>query len=121
MMLDHPDRCSGSRSDAPPWARPAHVRRCDHRDLIVWRLSAVAAWSRRAGPHDHAPSITAASSSLGGEELRLVIPVLESVCECDVPVGNVGCKESSMGRGILLWLIGVPIPIIILLYLFGVM
>ena len=53
-----------------------------------------------------------------GEELRLVIPVLESVCECDVPVGNVGCKESSMGRGILLWLIGVPIPIIILILLF---
>jgi hypothetical protein len=27
-------------------------------------------------------------------------------------------KEAKMGRGILLWLIGVPIPIIILLALF---
>jgi hypothetical protein len=27
-------------------------------------------------------------------------------------------KEMKMGRGILLWLIGVPIPIIILLWLF---
>lgn len=27
-------------------------------------------------------------------------------------------QESSMGRGILLWLLGVPIPIIILLALF---
>jgi len=26
--------------------------------------------------------------------------------------------EASMGRGILLWLLGVPIPIIILLWLF---
>lgn len=30
----------------------------------------------------------------------------------------VGRKESSMGRGILLWLLGVPIPIIILILLF---
>jgi hypothetical protein len=27
-------------------------------------------------------------------------------------------KETKMGRGILLWLLGVPIPIIILLWLF---
>jgi hypothetical protein len=27
-------------------------------------------------------------------------------------------KEANMGRGILLWLIGVPIPVIILLWLF---
>jgi hypothetical protein len=31
---------------------------------------------------------------------------------------NVGGKESPMGRGILLWLLGVPIPIIILILLF---
>ena len=29
------------------------------------------------------------------------------------------CKEQIMGRGILLWLLGVPIPIIILLALFS--
>jgi hypothetical protein len=28
------------------------------------------------------------------------------------------CKEANMGRGILLWLLGVPIPVIILLWLF---
>lgn len=27
-------------------------------------------------------------------------------------------EEASMGRGILLWLLGVPIPVIILLWLF---
>jgi hypothetical protein len=27
-------------------------------------------------------------------------------------------KEANMGKGILLWLIGVPIPVIILLWLF---
>jgi hypothetical protein len=27
-------------------------------------------------------------------------------------------KEATMGRGLLLWLLGVPIPIIILLWLF---
>ncbi|MGB3022741.1 MAG: hypothetical protein WBB50_11535 [Methyloceanibacter sp.] len=31
-----------------------------------------------------------------------------------------GTKERTM-RGILLWLIGIPIPIIILLWLFGVL
>jgi hypothetical protein len=30
----------------------------------------------------------------------------------------VGIKEATMGKGILLWLIGVPIPVIILLWLF---
>lgn len=34
------------------------------------------------------------------------------VCNC------LDTKENSMGRSILLWLIGVPIPIIILLALF---
>jgi hypothetical protein len=35
-----------------------------------------------------------------------------------VMLGNATCMESSlMGRGILLWLLGVPIPIILLLAL----
>jgi hypothetical protein len=29
-----------------------------------------------------------------------------------------GIMEAKMGRGILLWLVGVPIPVIILLWLF---
>jgi hypothetical protein len=28
-------------------------------------------------------------------------------------------KEHTMGRGLLLWLIGIPIPIILLVWLFG--
>jgi hypothetical protein len=36
----------------------------------------------------------------------------------DCPRANVNCKEGAMGRGILLWLLGVPIPIIILILLF---
>jgi hypothetical protein len=31
---------------------------------------------------------------------------------------NRGIEEASMGKGILLWLLGVPIPVIILLWLF---
>jgi hypothetical protein len=27
--------------------------------------------------------------------------------------------ENSMGRGLLLWLIGIPLPIILLIWLFG--
>jgi hypothetical protein len=33
-------------------------------------------------------------------------------------IGVQGLRETIMGRGILLWLLGVPIPIIILLALF---
>jgi hypothetical protein len=29
-----------------------------------------------------------------------------------------GIEEETMGRGILLWLLGVPIPVILLLWLF---
>jgi len=32
---------------------------------------------------------------------------------------TISCKETSMGRGILLWLLGIPIPIIILIMLFA--
>ena len=32
--------------------------------------------------------------------------------------GNLHSKETIMGRGILLWLLGIPIPIIILILLF---
>jgi hypothetical protein len=31
---------------------------------------------------------------------------------------SISFKEAAMGRGLLLWLIGVPIPVIILLWLF---
>jgi hypothetical protein len=36
----------------------------------------------------------------------------------DVYVGQPG-EENEMGRGLLLWLIGIPIPIILLIWLFG--
>jgi hypothetical protein len=51
-----------------------------------------------------------AKSAIGREERRSVIAVdRESRC---------AHREAFMGRGILLWLIGIPIPIIILLLLF---
>jgi hypothetical protein len=31
----------------------------------------------------------------------------------------VEAKEAQMGRGLLLWLIGIPLPIILLIWLFG--
>lgn len=34
------------------------------------------------------------------------------------PQSSEECMEANMGRGILLWLLGVPIPVIILLWLF---
>jgi hypothetical protein len=42
-------------------------------------------------------------------EHRLPFRVLDSVTEF---------MEAKMGRGLLLWLIGVPIPVILLLWLF---
>jgi len=36
----------------------------------------------------------------------------------DVYVGQPN-EENKMGRGLLLWLIGIPIPIILLIWLFG--
>ena len=45
-----------------------------------------------------------------------------------MPLGNTPsgcnratCRRSTMGYGILLWLLGVPVSIIILLWLFGVL
>ena len=37
----------------------------------------------------------------------------------DVPVAVEIAEEAKMGRGLLLWLIGIPIPIILLIWLFG--
>jgi hypothetical protein len=34
-------------------------------------------------------------------------------------VGVVERRRTSMGKGLLLWLIGIPIPIILLLWIFG--
>jgi len=37
---------------------------------------------------------------------------------CPVLASRSTFEEATMGRGILLWLLGVPIPVIILLWLF---
>ena len=37
----------------------------------------------------------------------------------DANVGGKGEEEKTMGRGLLLWLIGIPLPIILLIWLFG--
>jgi len=47
-------------------------------------------------------------------------PVAETKCRIKRLREGYNCEEISM-RGILLWLLGIPIPIIILLYLFGVL
>ena len=39
--------------------------------------------------------------------------------EADVLVAVEIAEEAKMGRGLLLWLIGIPIPIILLIWLFG--
>jgi hypothetical protein len=41
---------------------------------------------------------------------------LEGTWRCDIRSVRTE-MESDMGKGILLWLIGIPIPVIILLYL----
>jgi hypothetical protein len=43
---------------------------------------------------------------------------MEPYFRADVHLGKPK-EESSMGRGLLLWLIGIPIPIILLIWLFG--
>jgi hypothetical protein len=37
----------------------------------------------------------------------------------DVFPANTLALEDDMGRGLLLWLIGIPLPIILLIWLFG--
>jgi hypothetical protein len=49
--------------------------------------------------------------------VRLVSVVVRSV-DKDVDTSK-QAKEKLMGKGLLLWLIGIPIPIILLLWIFG--
>jgi hypothetical protein len=41
------------------------------------------------------------------------------VRSADANVDGKGKEEKTMGRGLLLWLIGIPLPIILLIWLFG--
>jgi hypothetical protein len=43
---------------------------------------------------------------------------MEPKFPADVYVGQPK-EENTMGKGLLLWLIGIPIPIILLIWLFG--
>jgi hypothetical protein len=45
--------------------------------------------------------------------------VVELSFKADVLVAVKIAEEVKMGRGLLLWLIGIPIPIILLIWLFG--
>jgi hypothetical protein len=45
-------------------------------------------------------------------------PFLRDRARTAGPYQTTGIRRSPMGRGILLWLLGVPIPIIILIMLF---
>jgi hypothetical protein len=51
--------------------------------------------------------------SLAGRQFRAGTTHVERRCLRDLEL-----EETAMGRGILLWLLGVPIPVIILLWLF---
>jgi hypothetical protein len=42
-----------------------------------------------------------------------------AVRSVDANVDGKGEEEKTMGRGLLLWLIGIPLPIILLIWLFG--
>ena len=42
-----------------------------------------------------------------------------AVRSADANVDGKGKEEKTMGRGLLLWLIGIPLPIILLIWLFG--
>lgn len=53
----------------------------------------------------------------GRAQARSALGVL-GAHEIAAPVGVAKFKEVTMGRGILLWLLGIPLPIIILLALF---
>lgn len=45
--------------------------------------------------------------------------MMEPDAPLDVLTATTACmEEMTMGRGLLLWLLGVPIPVIILLWLF---
>jgi hypothetical protein len=50
-----------------------------------------------------------------GFEIRLRLAELAPCCPV---LSSSTFEEATMGRGILLWLLGVPIPVIILLWLF---
>jgi hypothetical protein len=41
------------------------------------------------------------------------------LCNPEIDLPNQQSKETTMGRGLLLWLIGIPLPIILLIWLFG--
>src|SRR5215813_8936354 len=42
-----------------------------------------------------------------------------TLARCDVGLRNQRIGGDSLGRGLLLWLIGIPIPIILLIWIFG--
>ena len=52
-------------------------------------------------------------------ELRAHARAVELSFGADVLVAVEIAEEAKMGRGLLLWLIGIPIPIILLIWLFG--
>jgi hypothetical protein len=53
------------------------------------------------------------------EESPRIADMMEPEAIACVLDSNTGCHgDKTMGRGLLLWLLGVPIPVIILLWLF---
>jgi hypothetical protein len=74
-------------------------------------------------PHIVACAASSQANSLARPEFRQNgrTGALEPIRITRVIGARLSCVEEFDMRGMLLWLIGIPIPIIILLYLFGAM
>ena len=67
-------------------------------------------FNRRSRTPERLPQATGAREAARRGELSI---------KADVLVAVKIAEEVKMGRGLLLWLIGIPIPIILLIWLFG--
>ena len=68
---------------------------------------------------DVATPVQALVGRFTGEQRHSVRQAMEPSLTVDVLVAVEIEEEATMGRGLLLWLIGIPIPIILLIWLFG--
>src|ERR1700676_1735687 len=91
---------SGTASPTTPVYRCPSIRRCSFAKALLGKK--FRSRNTCGGCHDGG-----ANNETGGE-LQVILLCLFRKCQ----------QEGSMGRGILLWLLGIPIPIIILLALF---
>jgi hypothetical protein len=75
-------------------------------------------WRPRSGRDVLSPWSRRASTIVGKRTCNYFLRTLELKAPRLVGLGA-NNQEEIMGRGLLLWLIGIPIPIILLIWLFG--